>query len=252
MSYIKELERLGLTRGEAKVYLALLELNTSTTGPLLKLSKVSSSKIYLILENLNKKGLVSEINKNNVKHFTAKSPARLNDYLEKKESEIKEQKAEVKELIKKLETISLVEPEQEYAEILKGTAGIKTFLEHFIQVLQEKDTMYIMGATQDSIELMGKYFDEWHKKRIKKNIFCYALYNKDAIKRANYRKKTKLTETRVLPKNIENPTYAVVGSDMSGIFVFGKNPKCIVIKNKEVAKSYKEYFKILWEKSIKN
>lgn len=252
MEKTKQLQKLGLTPGEAKIYLTLLELDTTTTGPLLKKSKISSSKIYTILENLNSKGLVSEIIKNNTKHFTAKDPKRLLDYLEKKESELKEQKTTAQQLIEELKILKTTKPEEEYAEILKGVAGIKTFLEYFIQILSENDSMYIMGATQDSIELMGNYFNEWHKKRVNKKIFCYALYHNDALKRADHRKKTPLTKTKVLPKKIQNPTYTVVGNDISSIFIFGKEPKCIVIKNKSVAKSHKEYFKILWEKSIEN
>jgi len=53
------LQRVGLTPGEAKIYLALLELGQSTTGPIVNKSKVSTSKTYKILERLENKGLVS-------------------------------------------------------------------------------------------------------------------------------------------------------------------------------------------------
>ncbi|MBS3102745.1 hypothetical protein J4458_04845 [Candidatus Woesearchaeota archaeon] len=46
------LQRVGLTPGEAKIYLALLELGQSTTGPIVNKSKVSTSKTYKILERL--------------------------------------------------------------------------------------------------------------------------------------------------------------------------------------------------------
>ena len=244
----EKLKDLGLTEAESKVYIALLELGNSTTGKILEKSKISSSKIYLILDKLNSKGLVSEILKNNVKNYEAKDPNRLLDYLEKKESEIKAQKKQALEIIKELNILKNKEYKEEHAEILKGTSGIKTFLEYFIQELKENDEMYIMGATQDSIKLMGNYFNEWHKKRVQKKIYCYALYNHDAESRAKFRSKTTYTETKVLPKEVKNPTYVVIGQDISAIFSFGNKPLCIVIKNEDIAKSHKEYFKILWEK----
>ena len=49
------LEEIGLTKSEIKVYLALLELGSSTTGPIVDKSKASSSKIYEILDKLMQK-----------------------------------------------------------------------------------------------------------------------------------------------------------------------------------------------------
>ena len=55
----KILENIGLTDGEIKVYLALIKLGSSTSGPITDKSGVSRSKIYNILERLIQKGLVS-------------------------------------------------------------------------------------------------------------------------------------------------------------------------------------------------
>ena len=43
------LEEIGLTKSEIKVYLALLELGSATSGPIVDKSGASSSKIYEIL-----------------------------------------------------------------------------------------------------------------------------------------------------------------------------------------------------------
>ena len=59
------LQDAGLTKGETKVYLALLTMNESTVGPIAKKASVSLSKIYEILNNLAKKGLA--IGKSNAK-----------------------------------------------------------------------------------------------------------------------------------------------------------------------------------------
>ncbi|MBI2665760.1 hypothetical protein HYX12_04015 [Candidatus Woesearchaeota archaeon] len=44
------LRNIGLTDSEIKVYLALLELGSSTKGPIVDKSRVASSKIYELLE----------------------------------------------------------------------------------------------------------------------------------------------------------------------------------------------------------
>ena len=86
--YEKSLEQVGLTSGESRVYLALMEIGSSTVGPIAKKSKVAYSKIYDVLERLVEKGLVSYTVKEKTKYFQAVEPARLFDYLEKKEGEI--------------------------------------------------------------------------------------------------------------------------------------------------------------------
>ena len=57
----KLLESIGMTSGEVSVYLALLDLGISSTGNIIKKSNVSSSKVYLILERLLQKGLISQV-----------------------------------------------------------------------------------------------------------------------------------------------------------------------------------------------
>ena len=82
---VKPLEELGLTNGEIKVYLALVKLGETTSGPIVDESGISVSKVYYVLDRLAKKGLVSHVVKNNVKHFSAATPDRLLDYLKEKE-----------------------------------------------------------------------------------------------------------------------------------------------------------------------
>jgi len=76
------LEEIGLTKGEAKVYLSLLSLGLTTTGPIVRESGVSASKVYKVLARLAKKGLVSYIVKKRTKFFRAADPERLLDFLE--------------------------------------------------------------------------------------------------------------------------------------------------------------------------
>src|SRR3989344_2186615 len=95
MNETKELENIGLTKGEAKVYLALIELGSTTVGPLVKKANVAYSNIYEILNRLVDKGLVSYIVKSKTKYFQAASPKSFSDYFNKKEQELKFQNEEI-------------------------------------------------------------------------------------------------------------------------------------------------------------
>ena len=69
--YEEELKKIGLTNGEARVYSSLLNLESSTVGPITKKSGVAYSKIYEVLQRLIEKGMVSFIIKDTI--FNSKS-----------------------------------------------------------------------------------------------------------------------------------------------------------------------------------
>jgi len=58
---LSELIQLGLTNGEARIYLSLLKLGSSKVGSIVKDSRVSYSKVCDVLERLITKGLVSYV-----------------------------------------------------------------------------------------------------------------------------------------------------------------------------------------------
>ena len=95
----KLLESIGLTRNEAIAYLTLTRIGTSKTGKLLKESELNTGKVYEILESLKRKGLISEIEINKVKHFTAASPEKLLDYITYKKEKLEKEENIAKELI---------------------------------------------------------------------------------------------------------------------------------------------------------
>jgi sugar-specific transcriptional regulator TrmB len=64
----KLLEEIGLTKGEAQVYLALLKIGSTKVGPLVAEAKISSSKIYEILDKLEQNGLAGHIFVGKTKH----------------------------------------------------------------------------------------------------------------------------------------------------------------------------------------
>ena len=133
-----DLLKIGLTEGEAKVYIALTELGSSTVGPIVKKASVAYSNIYDILQRLIEKGIVSYIIKNKTKYFQAVSPSNLIDYLDKKEKDIQSQKESLKKILPQLEKLQEFKPKQE-AEIFLGKKGLKTAYEKILSNTNKKD-----------------------------------------------------------------------------------------------------------------
>ena len=57
----KILENIGLSKAEIKVYLALLELGPSTSGPIIQKSELQSSVVHRVLKTLLDKGIITYI-----------------------------------------------------------------------------------------------------------------------------------------------------------------------------------------------
>src|SRR3989338_3335915 len=99
------LEEIGLTKTEIKIYVTLLKVGQTTTTQIVRKGGIHASKVYEFLDKLIQKGLVSYVIKSNKKYFSAANPERLKELLKEKESKIKEQEAELGELIPELKNV---------------------------------------------------------------------------------------------------------------------------------------------------
>ncbi|MBS3087621.1 hypothetical protein J4226_03430 [Candidatus Pacearchaeota archaeon] len=246
----KILEDIGLTPGEAKVYLALLELGESNVTPIAKKSEVSLSKIYSITNGLIKKGLVSSIIKNKVKKFHAAQPERIIEYLKEKRKIIEN---EEKIIIEKLPELNLKynnTEEKPIAEVYEGLRGMKTFFEYILLNTKRGETIYALGIPKESSEKYEAYFlHDWNKRRIKKGVLNKVLYNANAREAGAKRAKTQLMQLKYLPEEIKTPSWIQIAGDAVATIHATKTPVCIVVKNKDIADSHKSYFNYLWKKS---
>ena len=117
------LEDIGLTKTEIKIYLSLLKLGQSTTTGIIREAGIHSSKVYICLDRLIEKGLVSYAIKSNKKHFLASTPESLRNLLKDKEEKIAKQGERIERLIPELEAIKNQEKIQFIQRHTRGYAG---------------------------------------------------------------------------------------------------------------------------------
>ena len=101
-----QLEKLGLTKTEAKVYLSLLKLGSTKTGLLVRKTNLHRATVYDVLKRLIEKGLVSYIIKGKIKYFQVTEPEYFLDKIKEKENKLKEKEIFVKNLVKELKDIN--------------------------------------------------------------------------------------------------------------------------------------------------
>ncbi len=249
---IEPLRKIGLTEGEIKIYLALINLGETTSGPIINESGVSVSKTYSILQRLAKKGLVSHIVKQNTKYFSAASPGRLLSYFSEKQNELEKQKKSLEEIVSELDTKKGSAITLETAQVFEGLKGIQTARERTLKIMKKGDTMWIIGIARSAYEKLTPYFTHYHKKRITKGIYCNYLYNADAKKPFGERSATyPLSEVKYMPPGNPTDAWIEIYADTVTIGINKDKSFSVIIENQKVADSFREYAKILW-KSAKN
>jgi len=243
---LETLEKIGLTKTEIKVYVALLELGASTSGPLVKKSGIPSSHIYPILENLTNKGLISHTIIANKRFFRAEDPKRLKEFLDEQKKQLEKQDSNLNVLISELSVRQNKFEKTQESFTYEGIKGIKTALEFVLKVLKNGDTFYVIDASGISKEHLMGYFNDFSKRRAKSGIKYKIIYDIDSLEFAKDRKKDPLTEVKILPKEIKIPSVFWIFKDYVVIAVFSEHPIALMIKNKQISEGFMVNFSILW------
>ncbi len=245
------LEEIGLTKSEIKVYLALLELGSSTTGPIVDKSKVASSKIYEILDKLIQKGLASFIIRSGTKHFEAASPKRILDYVSEKKNQLNRQEQQINDLIPELELKQKLSGLKSEATVFKGIKGAETAFSDILKTLKKGDEYYVIGATDPNPVLL-RFILHYHQRRSKQGIKVKLLFAEQGKKWADQIKSIPLTEIKFAPGQLFTTSFVLMYQQKTLIVVSSKNDITLFrIDNKEVTESFKSQFELLWNQNIK-
>ncbi len=242
------LEEIGLTKAEIKVYLALLELGSSTTGPIVEKSGASSSKIYEILDKLMQKGLATQVIEAHTKYFEAVSPERLLDYLEEKQRDIAKKKEELKGIIPELKLKYTLAEHKKDAKIFRGMKGMESAFAEAIKELKRGERYQVIGVPARS-EAVNRFFIHFNKEIAKAGLGANILFDETARKDPQSRKENLPSgEIKFLPKGSLTPAAINIFKESTIIFPAegGDEPLLIMIKGKDVADSFRSQFNILW------
>jgi len=243
------LRKIGLTEGEIRVYEALAYLGKASTGPIMEKSGISSSKVYLILEKLIQKGLVSYVSENNVKKFQVANPQNIAEYLNEKQRELDGIKEDSKILIEDVKKI-MGKYEEESAQIYKGFAGLRVAFANLLDELENGDEFLFFSQSEEELtnEKVVAFFKNLHQKRLEKGIAVKGiadvnlkpLFTKQFMKQRNYHVKFFYL---TLPSAISIGKKRVIMNMWEG------SPICFEIISERVAQGYRDFFYKMWEEA---
>jgi len=231
---ITKLEKIGLNLNEAKIYLALLELGQSQAGEISKKTQINRTTVYDSLERLIQNGLVVFVISARKKIFKPVAPKKLLDKVIQKEKNIQELLPELESLFKEFK-------EREETNIYKGRKGIKSILD---EILQYKE--YIaFGSSGKFLEIMQHDFIMFQKRKKELKINSKVILSESSRKTETT--KISYANFKYIPDEFPALTTTFVYNNKTAIIIWGETPVATLIKSKEVAKSYANYFELLWK-----
>jgi sugar-specific transcriptional regulator TrmB len=244
------MRKLGFTDSEAKVYLALIEIGPITKGPLVKKAGISSSKIYEVIDKLIEKGLASVFLKNGVKHFSAAPPSKIGEYLEEKKENIEKEEKIFQNLLPQLKARwGHIEAESD-AEVFRGWRGLKTVYNDILDSLEKGETDYVLGASKGyEPEKVRNFFNWFNLQRHKRGVKIRIIFSESARGNIPTIGHPKYDEVKYMDNS--TPSEINIYGNKTAVVVLSKEPLAILIRGKEVADSFREYFNVMWAVSKK-
>lgn len=237
------LEDLGLTKAQIQVYVALLELGVTTSGPIIKRTRLQNSVVYNALNQLMELGLVTFVRKGKRKHFSATDPKNLIKFIDDKKDKIQHL---VPQLIAKQK---LAKVKQE-AQVFLGWKGVYNAFNQILETLP-KGSEYIgfaAGFEEQYDESVKRFFREYQKKRNLKQYKVKLIANESSRKQV---------QSYQYYARFAKPEYRFVqGFAPIGVIIFGDNvlnvafeetPVAVIITSKQIVESYRRFFYAMWE-----
>ena len=247
MDLLKTLEAAGLTPGEARAYLALIELGASTAGPVARAARLSSSKVYEVLERLVAKGLVTTFTSNQAKRFQAGSPRRLLEYLDAEQEQVAARKEELAKALPRL--LARTQPAAGSAALYAGYKAVKGF---FIDVKEQlpagSERLALGAATVPETPAALRFFEWEHKQRVAKRLPMRIIFD-PALRRSVGTRHARMALTKVRYLPLRNPASMAVQGDFVDMLVWKEQPLLFAFTSREAADTQRAVFERLWERA---
>ena len=247
----KYLQDIGLNDKEATVYLALLSVEHASVLDLAKKTKIKRPTVYVVLESLSKKGLVSETTIGKKTHYQAEPPERLETFVENKRVALEESQRILKDVIPQIKSVQRESGERPVVKYFEGRDGIISAIEDFLSDSDVENGVTHLLYPKDLLE---ETFTEAERKkyremRIGKNIKSKVLYTSEKSD-----KPSDDTGDRI---KIDGGKYPItcdisIYKDRVRINILGKKLSGIFIRSQDLADTLRSLFNIAFDKLKEN
>lgn len=239
---IKELENLGFSEKESRVYLALIEMGLQPASVVAKRIKIPKSTTLFILENLCKEGLIRKSIKGKTQYFLAE-PSDLKQTIDNR---IKKQKTNLNTIIPILETVQRPYSSRPQTTFFEGVDNCKSA---YRKLLDAHGEIMEFGSHSDLEEEFGKTFmANFIRERIKKKIKLRAISSHAPQHKALAKLDKQHLRENIILENFMGEINSSIAIFDNKILILNIKQSAfgILIENPDMFETLKTMFELCW------
>jgi len=242
----KHLQDIGLSDKEVTIYLTLSQVENASVLDLAKKTNIKRPTVYVILESLSKKGLVSETTIGKKTHYQAEPAERLETFVERRKLALEEAGSLLKDLIPQIKSMSREAGEKPIVKYFEGKEGIVSASEEMFRNETGGNEPIYLVYPRDLLDQMFPVAErsKFKKIRLTKGVKSKVLYtyNEGEIASDEMGERVKLDGEKC-PITCDIAIY----KDKVRISVLGKRLSSIFIQSADVAETLKSLFNATFE-----
>jgi sugar-specific transcriptional regulator TrmB len=222
----KYLQDIGLNEKESIIYLALLAVDNSSILELAEKTKIKRPTVYLVIESLAKKGLVSETTVGKKTHYQAEPPERLETYVEQRKLLLDEQSKKLKDIIPQIKSVQRESGQKPIVQYFEGKEGVMSMNMSLFEESEEGSTAYVVYPK----DLLDEVFPPAERATLKKTRIAKKIHNK-ALYTSKTENPSDPTSDRIRVDGSKYPIscdisiykdnvrFGILGKKISGIYI---------------------------------
>ena len=248
----KQLQGLGFTEKEARVYIGLLEFGEATALQLSQKTGLNRATTYVTLAGLEKRKLVGRINNHKKTVFSIEHPLQILDLLEKEKNNVEIKIHLAKSLMPELEMLEKVTGEKAKVKFYEGKEGIVMIQKDFVRS-RPKEFLNIFN-----INIALKHFP------VSKNDHRQVVRDRKMSGRliAVYDPKINIPNLPTFPKseirylpltkfNLPFHSEVSIFNDKAVLISYQGKLMAVVVQNKAIVDGLRLLFELAWQGSEK-
>ncbi len=251
MALEAELKKLNFSDKEARIYLALLELGIAPVQDIAKKAKVNRATTYVVLETLQKKGIVSRVEKETKIMFSAEPPRILMRLFRIQERELKEKEEDFKKIVPELEALFNLAAEKPRVKFFEGTEGVRAVREDILA--SGAKILYDIYSLEYVEQIRALFSEEENEEFLKKRqalgMTIKSIYTGDRP----FEDFKLRGERRFIPKEkFSFSSDILIYEDRLALTTLRDKMVSVIIESREIANTLRSVFELAWQGTEKD
>ena len=245
MEIISILNKIGLNKKEADIYLAVLEHGPETITNIAKLSGYKRTTLYNIIEDLVQRGFLLASVRNQHNYYDAENPKKIL-------TNLKSRQKDLEQILPDLESLRNTKYQAPQVVVYESVDAIKQVYDDVYDFVNNKDEILWVTSIADLNKYLPDVLETWMtmlREKGQKNYKVRELLFDDEAGRKYLKllRQNKIKHpVRLLPADFPIYNDMTLYGDKAILASFHKRSFVTVIKDKEVVQTLKTLYELAW------